>query len=161
MPRYWLFKSEPDVYSYDTLAGLPDATDHWEGVRNYQARNLLRDEIRPGDQVLFYHSNSAPPHAAGIAEVVRPGYPDSTAWDPNARYYDPKSDPENPRWYMVDIRAVRPLERAVSLAEMKSNPALSEMKLVQRGNRLSVFEITRAEFEEVLRMATEPAAEST
>lgn len=153
MPRYWLFKSEPDVYGFQHLLDCPDQTDHWDGVRNYQARNLLRDEIAVGDVVLFYHSNTKPPHAAGVAEVVRPGYPDHTAWDPDQKYFDEKSDPDNPRWYMVDVKAVRWLARPVSLQEMKDNPALSDMRLVQRGNRLSVFEIEKAEFDEIVRMS--------
>ncbi len=157
MPRYWLFKSEPDVFGFSHLLECVDQTEPWDGVRNYQARNLLRDEVAVGDQVLFYHSNTKPPHAAGIAEVVREGYPDHTSWDPTEKYYDEKSSPENPRWYMVDVRAVRWLERPVSLQEMKDNPALAQMKLVQRGNRLSVFEIEEEQFEEVLRMAQTPA----
>ncbi|MFT4705022.1 MAG: putative RNA-binding protein with PUA-like domain [Bradymonadia bacterium] len=151
--RYWLFKSEPDVFGYSHLKEMPNQTEHWDGVRNYQARNTLRDDIQEGDKVLFYHSRCAPPHAAGIAVVTRPGYPDHTARDPKSNYYDEKSTEEKPRWYMVDIQAERELERPVSLAEMKANAALSEMKLVQKGNRLSVFEITETDFEEVLRMA--------
>ena len=155
--RYWLFKSEPDVYGYDDLAAMPDATDHWDGVRNYQARNLMRDQMSVGDLGIFYHSNTKPPHAAGILEIVREAYPDHTSWDERAKYYDPKSSPENARWMMVDVKAVRPLERPVSLAEMKADPALAEMRLVQRGNRLSVFEIEAHEFEHVLHLASSPA----
>lgn len=155
--RYWLFKSEPDAFSFDDLRARPEQTERWDGVRNYQARNLLRDEVRVGDLVLFYHSRCDPPHVAGIAEVVRSGYPDVTAFDPTAKYYDPKSDPGSPRWFMVDVRAVRPLERPVSLAELKANPALGSMAVTQKGSRLSVQPVTEAEYREVLAMAERPA----
>lgn len=154
--RYWLFKSEPDVYGYDHLVACPESTDHWDGVRNYQARNLMRDDMKVGDLAIFYHSNTKPPHAAGVIEVVREAYPDHTAWDSAQKYFDPKSSEDNPRWMMVDVRAVRKLERPVSLAEMKAEPALQEMRLVKRGNRLSVFEIEAHEFEHVLAMAKHP-----
>jgi predicted RNA-binding protein with PUA-like domain len=156
--NYWLFKSEPDVYGYEHLAAMPESTDHWDGVRNYQARNLLRDEISEGDLVLFYHSRSKPPHVAGIARVVRGGYPDHTSWDPDAKYFDPKSSEEKPRWFMVDVQAVRKLERPVSLAELKDEPELAGMSVTQKGARLSIMPVTEAEFEKVLEMATRPAA---
>ena len=151
--RYWLFKSEPDAFSFDDLVARPDGTEPWDGVRNYQARNLLRDEVRVGDQVLFYHSRTNPPHVAGIAEVVRDGYPDPTQFDPESKYHDPKSDPDAPRWFMVDVKAVRPLERPVSLAELKENPALASMMVTRKGARLSIQPVTPAEFREVLSMA--------
>lgn len=150
--NYWLMKSEPDVWSYDDHAEAGVA--EWDGIRNYQARNFMRDEFRVGDLVLFYHSNFKPPHVAGICEVVREAYPDTTAFDPDAKYYDPKSDRDNPRWLMVDLKAVRKLERPVSLAEIKANPALADMRLVARGNRLSIMPVEKAEYEEILRMAT-------
>jgi len=149
--KYWLMKSEPDVWSYDDHAA--EGVAEWDGIRNYQARNFMRDDFEIGDTVLFYHSNHKPPHVAGICEVVREAYPDSTAFDPDAKYYDPKSDPENPRWLMVDLKAVRKLERPVSLAEIKANPALADMRLVARGNRLSIMPVEKAEYEEILRMA--------
>ena len=145
-------KSEPAAFGIDDLAALPDQTDHWEGVRNYQARNMLRDQMRRGDQVFFYHSNTAQPGIVGIAEVVREGYPDPTALDPQSKYYDPKSDPQNPRWFMVDIRLVRTLRRTITLAELKRYPQLEDFPLLRRGNRLSVMPVTREQWEFILRL---------
>lgn len=138
---YWLMKSEPEAFGIDDLAAAPDRTTHWDGVRNYQARNMLRDQMQVGDQVLFYHSNSDPPGVVGIAEVVRGGYPDHTAFDPDDPHYDPKSDPDDPRWYMVDVRLVRKLTRTITLTELKQRPELAELALVRRGNRLSVMPV--------------------
>ena len=157
-PRYWLFKSEPSSYSYDDLAGEDDQTAEWDGVRNYQARNFMRDAMRVGDYVLFYHSNAKPPGVVGTARIVRAAYPDHTAWAPGSRYYDPKSDPANPTWLMVDIRAERRLPRYISLNELKANPALSEMLVTKRGQRLSIQPVTAAEWAEVLAMAERPPA---
>lgn len=151
--KYWLMKTEPDVFGYDDLERRPNQTESWDGVRNYQARNMLRDELQLGDLVLFYHSRSEPPHVAGVAEVVRAGYPDHTAWDPKSKYYDPKSTPEAPRWFMVDVRAVRRLPRPITLAELKAAPELAEMRVTQKGARLSVMPVTPTEFETVLAMA--------
>jgi len=145
-------KSEPDVYSFADLQAEPDATAYWDGVRNYQARNFMRDDMRVGDRVLFYHSRTKPPHVAGVAEIASEPYPDPTALDPESKYFDPKSSPDKPRWVVVDVRALAPLPRPVSLAELKANPALSEMLVVQRGQRLSVQPVTEAEYREVLRM---------
>ncbi|RMG59240.1 MAG: EVE domain-containing protein, partial [Gammaproteobacteria bacterium] len=114
--NYWLMKSEPDVYGIDDLER--EGTDHWDGVRNYQARNMMRDQMKKGDLVFFYHSNTEVPGIVGIMEVAREGYPDPTAFDPEAKYYDPKSDPDNPRWYMVDVKFVRKLKRVIPLAEL-------------------------------------------
>lgn len=150
--NYWLMKSEPDVFGIDDLAAMPRKTDHWDGVRNYQARNMMRDEMKKGDQVFFYHSNCKEPGIVGIAEVVKEGYPDHTAFDPKAKYYDPKSDPENPRWYMVNIKFVRKFERTVSLQEMKQEKALEGMKLLQRGNRLSVMPVEKNHWQHILKM---------
>ena len=125
----------------------------WDGVRNYQARNLLRDEVKKGDEVLFYHSSTTPPAAVGIAEVVREGYPDPTAFDPASKHHDPASDPGNPTWYAVDVRAVEPLPRPVTLAEMREAPALKAMVLLRRGMRLSVQPVTANEWKAVLRLA--------
>ena len=141
--NYWLLKSEPAVFSIDDLAALPDQTEHWDGVRNYQARNLLRDQLRCGDQAFFYHSNTLIPGIVGIVEVVREGYPDHTAFDPESNYYDPKSDPNNPRWYRVDIRLVRRLKRVITLAELRAHAEqLGNFPLLRRGNRLSVMPVT-------------------
>ena len=148
--RYWLFKSEPDVFGWDHLEALPNQTTHWDGVRNYQARNLLRDEIKEGDLGFFYHSRTNPPHVVGVVEVTRSGYPDPTQHDPDAKYYDPKSDPENPRWYVVDVKAKKKLPRTVSLAELKETPGLEAMKLTQKGSRLSGQPVTPEEWAIVL-----------
>ena len=149
MVRYWLMKSEPHVYPFSQL--VEDGSTHWDGVRNYQARNMMRDELKLGDMVLFYHSNTKPPHVAGIARVSREGYPDHTSWDPESKYYDEKSSPENPRWIMVDIEAVQEIEQ-VSLVDIKANPALDGMPLVQKGQRLSVQPVSKEQFEEICRM---------
>ncbi len=148
--NYWLVKSEPDVFSIDDLAAAPKRTEHWDGVRNYQARNFMRDQMKRGDQVLFYHSNCDTPGVVGIAEVVREGYPDHTAFDPESRYHDPKSDPENPRWYMVDVKFKRKLKRTITLAELKARTDLGDFALVRRGNRLSVMPIAREHWDIVL-----------
>ena len=152
-PRRWLFKSEPDVFSIDDLAAAPDRTTFWDGVRNYQARNLLRDDIQPGDGVLYYHSGANPPHVAGVAEVVRGGYPDPTQFDPASPYHDPGSSADEPRWYCVDVRFVERFARPVTLAELKAAPALSAMMVTQRGARLSVQPVTEKEWAAVLKMA--------
>ena len=155
-PRYWLFKSEPSSYSYDDLESEDDQTAEWDGVRNYQARNFMRDDMAVGDQVLFYHSNAKPPGVVGIARIVREGYPDTTAWDSNSRYYDPKSNPANPTWMMVDIKADRRLPRFISLNELKANPALVDMMVTKRGQRLSVQPVKPEEWAEVITMAERP-----
>ena len=151
--RYWLFKSEPSAFSLDDLKQSPKGIAPWDGVRNYQARNLLRDEIRVGDGVLFYHSSTDPAGVVGLAEVVRAGYPDHTAWDPKSDHPDPKSTPDNPRWYMVDVRYVRHLPRTVTLAELKATPALKSMMVVRPGSRLSVQPVTAKEWQTVLKLA--------
>ncbi len=148
--QYWLMKSEPDEFSIDDLAAAPDQTDHWDGVRNYQARNMMRDQMRAGDQVFFYHSNTKVPGIVGIAEVAREGYPDHTAFDPEDPHYDPKSDPDKPRWYMVDLRFVRRLDRTISLTELKERPEIADMPLVRKGNRLSVMPVTAQQWQFIL-----------
>ena len=150
--KYWLMKSEPDVFSIDDLAKSKNQTTYWDGVRNYQARNYIRDEMKIGDKVIFYHSNCEPPAAVGICEVVKEAYPDFTAFDPGNKYYDSKSKKENPTWFMVDIKLIRKFARPVPLDEIRKNPKLKNMKLVQRGNRLSVMPLTKDEFEEIVRM---------
>jgi predicted RNA-binding protein with PUA-like domain len=150
--KYWLFKSEPDVFGIDHLAAKPNATEHWDGVRNYQARNFMR-EMRVGDLAFFYHSNCDPPGIVGIVEVVREAYPDHTAQDPESKYHDPAATPDNPRWFMVDVRLKRKLPRLVSLAELRDDPALVELPLVRRGNRLSVMPVPAAAWRHILALA--------
>lgn len=156
--RHWLLKSEPDVFSIDDLAAAPDRTTYWDGVRNYQARNFLRDDFRLGDRVLFYHSNAAPPAVAGIAEVVREAYPDFTALDPQNPHYDPTATADEPRWVMVDIRLVEKFARPVTLDELRELPDLASMELLRRGSRLSVQPVRPAEFAQIERLARSPAA---
>jgi predicted RNA-binding protein with PUA-like domain len=148
--RYWLMKSEPDVFSIDDLKRMPNRTDKWEGVRNYQARNMMRDDMQPGDLAFFYHSNCKEPGIVGIMKIVRGGYPDHTAFDPDAKYYDPKSDPDNPRWYMVDVRYVRKLKRNITLSELRTHTGLSELPLLRRGNRLSVMPVDARQWDYIL-----------
>jgi len=147
--NYWLFKTEPGCFSFDDLKNRPGMTETWDGVRNYQARNFLRDTIKKGDQVLFYHSSIAEPAIVGIAEVVREGYPDSTARDPNGEHFDPKSSLENPIWYMVDVRYVTPLNAPVTLVQIKGNPLLADMPLVNR-SRLSIQPVTAEQWRIIL-----------
>ena len=147
---YWLMKSEPDIFGIDDLMSMPGKTDKWEGVRNYQVRNMMRDEMRRGDLAFFYHSNCKEPGIAGIMKIVREGYPDSTAFDPEAKYFDPKSDPANPRWYMVDVRYVRKLKRVITLAELRTCSGLEELPLLQRGNRLSIMPVSEAHWDYIL-----------
>ncbi len=142
-------KSEPHVYPYSQL--VADGSTHWDGVRNYQARNIMRDDMKVGDMVLFYHSNTKPPHVAGIARICKEGYPDFTSWDTDSKYYDEKSTPDNPRWIMVDIEPVKEM-KMVSLPDIKSNELLSDMPLVQRGQRLSVQPVSKVQYEEICRM---------
>lgn len=150
--NYWLVKSESSVFSIDDLEKAENGTTYWDGVRNYQARNFLRDQMKIGDKVLFYHSNSEPNAVVGICEVVKEGYPDFTQFDAENKHYDPKADPKNPTWYMVDVKFVKKFKKAVTLEEIKENPKLQNMKLVQRGNRLSVMPITKDEFDEIVKM---------
>ncbi len=150
---YWLMKSEPTTYSIQDLAKEADRTTCWEGVRNYQARNLLRDEIQEEDRVLFYHSACKTPAAVGTAVVVRGGYPDHYAWDRRSNYFDAKSDRDNPRWYMVDIQLEQVFEEPVTLAAMRQRAELQEMGLLRKGNRLSVQPVRQQEFETILKMA--------
>ncbi|PCH91957.1 EVE domain-containing protein [Candidatus Kaiserbacteria bacterium] len=142
--NYWLFKSEPGCYGIDHLK--KDKTEHWDGVRNYQARNMLRDDIKKGDMVIFYHSSCKVPAAVGVAKVVKEGYPDFTAWDPKSEHPDPKSTPDKPLWYMVDIAFVKKFESEVSLQEMRTIRELGDMQLLKRGNRLSLFPISKRHF---------------
>jgi predicted RNA-binding protein with PUA-like domain len=149
--NYWLFKTEPGCFSFDDLKNRPKMTEHWDGVRNFQARNFLRDSIRTGDQVLFYHSSIPEPAVVGIAQVVRDGYPDFTALDPEGEHFDPKASPSNPVWYMVDVRYVKALPRPVTLEAIKSNPLLGDMPLVKR-SRLSIQPVSPEEWRIILAM---------
>ena len=148
--RYWLMKSEPDAYSIDDLAR--DKTTAWNGVRNYQARNFMRDQMKLGDQVFFYHSNCEEPGIVGIAEVSKLAYPDESQFDRKSDYFDPESTRDNPRWLNVDIRFVKKIG-PVSLAELRKHEALADMRILQRGNRLSVTPVDPAELKYVLKLA--------
>ena len=148
--RYWLMKSEPGECSIDDLVSAPSQTVPWVGVRNYQARNFMRDDMRPGDGVLFYHSSCPEPGVAGLAEVASAPYPDATQFDPKSPYFDPKSAPESPRWLHVDVKLVRKT-RLLPLAEMREAPELATMQVLRRGNRLSITPVTPAEWAAVKR----------
>lgn len=150
---YWLLKSEPESFSIHDLAASPNQTTCWDGVRNHQARNFMRDVMRAGDRVLFYHSNAEPPAVAGTAVVVREAYPDHTAWTPGDDHFDPKASPENPIWQMVDIRLDEIFDEPISLDTLRDVPALKDMELLRRGSRLSVQPVTKAQFEAVLKLA--------
>ncbi len=150
--RYWLMKSEPTVYSFDDLWKAKKRTTFWDGVRNYKARNFMRDEMRVGDGVLVYHSNCDPPGVAGLAEVASEAYPDPTQFDPDDPHHDPKSTTENPRWVVVDVRAVERLTRFVSLEALRSDPALADMVVLRRGNRLSITPVSASEWRAIRRL---------
>jgi predicted RNA-binding protein with PUA-like domain len=154
--RYWLLKTEPSVFSFDDLAACPAKTTSWEGVRNYQARNLLRDAVKVGDGVLFYHSSTEPPAAVGLARVVRAAYPDPFQFDRKSRYFDPAADPAEPRWLTIDVQYDQPLPRPVPLAELRATPALAGMALLRKGNRLSVQPVTADEWRTILKLARQP-----
>ena len=150
---YWLIKSEPNEFSFDDLLALPAATTPWDGVRNYQARNFMRDEMKPSNKVLFYHSNTKVPGVVGIAEVASEPYPDRSQFDAKSPYYDEQSSEDSPRWILVDIRAVKKLPRVISLTEIKQDPALAHMRLVQKGNRLSVMPVDEKAYKRILALA--------
>jgi len=153
--KYWLMKSEPDVYGIDHLSAEKRKTDHWDGIRNYQARNFMRDEMKKGDLAFFYHSNCEEPAIVGLIEIVREGYPDHTAFLSNEKYFDAKSDPDNPRWVMVDVRFKKKFKSPVSLKALKEERALAQMQLVQRGNRLSILPVAAKEWKHILKMTGE------
>ena len=157
--RYWLLKSDADTFSWDDLWNAPNRTTHWDGVRNFQARNYMRDEMKKGDLAFFYHSGGDTPGIVGIAEVVREGYPDHTAVDPKDPHYDPRSKSGESQWSMVDIRAVEKLPRSVTLAEMRTKPELEGMPLLQKGQRLSVQKVGPAEWNAILALARQGADE--
>lgn len=139
--KHWLMKSEPGEFSIADLESRPNQTEPWNGVRNYQARNMMRDAMQVGDRVFFYHSNGETPGIVGIAEIAREAYPDPTAFDPQDKHFDPASDAAKPRWFMVDVRFVRKLKRTITLAELKNKPELEGLALLRRGNRLSVMPV--------------------
>ena len=150
--KHWLMKSEPNDFSIDDLRAAPGRKTYWDGMRNYQARNFMRDQMKRGDLVFFYHSNCAEPGIAGIAKVSREAYPDPTAFDPNDKHYDPKSDPDKPRWYLVDITYQRKLKRVIPLSELReySDRQLKNLVLLRRGNRLSITPVGTKEWDFIL-----------
>ena len=149
--RYWLMKSEPSDVSVDDVAAMPKKTVNWYGVRNFQARNFMKDEMKPGDGVLFYHSSCPEPGIAGLAEVASAPYPDATQFDPKSHYYDAKSRAEKPRWYHVDVKVLKKT-RLLSLAEMRATPELATMRVLARGNRLSITPVSDAEWSALTRL---------
>lgn len=146
--NYWLMKSEPDVYSINDLQR--DKVEHWDGIRNYEARNFMRDKMRKGDRAFFYHSNCAEPGIAGIMSIHREAYPDHTAFDPDSKYHDPKSSQKQPRWCMVDVKFVRKFKNVVTLKELKQHEALADMRLLQRGSRLSIMPVTKKQWDYII-----------
>ena len=156
-PRYWLMKSEPDDCSIDDALAAPRATVPWTGVRNYQARNFMRDEMQVGDGVLFYHSSCAQPGIAGVACVASATRPDPTQFDPLSPYHDPKSPQDNPRWLLLDVQALRKT-RLISLAQLRAQPALAGLRILQRGNRLSITPVEPAEWAAIMALLDSGAA---
>ncbi len=157
-PRHWLVKSEPDAFSIDDLQSA--MTEPWDGIRNFQARNMMRDDMAVGDRVLFYHSNAKPPGVVGLAEVASEPYPDPTAFDPASKYHDPKSNPHDPRWILVDLRYVAHLPRLVSLEELKQQPELEGMALLAKGQRLSIMPVDQAHYDAIVALASEEPSTS-
>ena len=150
--QYWLLKSEPESFSFDDLMNAPNRTSHWDGVRNYQARNFMRDEMKIGDLAFFYHTGDEP-GIVGVVEIVREGYPDHTAVDPKDAHYDPRTKGGESSWSMVDVRAIERLPRPITLSEMRTKPELQGMPLLQKGNRLSVQKVGAAEWNAVFALA--------
>ena len=148
--QYWLMKSEPDAFSIDDLKRK--GQEHWDGVRNYQARNFMRDGMRIGDKVFFYHSNCAEPGIVGVAEVATDAYPDPSQFDPKSKYFDAASSRDNPRWMLVDVKFVKKLKRTITLKELQADPTLADMALVRKGNRLSVMPVGAEEWRHILAM---------
>lgn len=149
---YWLLKSEPSSFSIENLEKMPNKVTTWEGVRNFQARNMLRSEMHKGDLAFFYHSSCPVPGIVGIVKIVTEGYPDSTAFDPESAYYDPKSTEENPRWYRVDVQLVKKFSQIISLAELRSQKSLKDMLLLQKGSRLSVMPVASAQWDHICKL---------
>src|SRR5262245_32307000 len=150
--QYWLMKSEPTAFSIDDLINSANHITHWEGVRNYQARNMMRDQMKPGDLAFFYHSNCEPPGIVGIVEIVKRAHADFTAFDPKSKYYDAKSAAEKPRWFMVDVRFKSKFKHMIPLQDLKQNPVLKAMTLLKRGNRLSITPVTQSEWLAIMEM---------
>lgn len=150
--NYWLMKSEPEAFSIDDLAARPSQTEPWDGVRNYQARNFMRDSMRQGDQVFFYHSNCTVPGIVGIMEVVSKSYPDPTAFDPQSKYFDCKSSSVQPRWFLVEVKYRRHTRRIITLAELREHEPLEDMPLLRKGNRLSIMPVAKAQWDYILRL---------
>ncbi len=154
--NYWLLKNEPECFSIQDLAAAANQTTFWDGVRNYQARNYLRDSLKRGDRVFYYHSNAEPSSIVGTATVVREGYPDHTAWDPKSDHFDPAASPENPIWQMVDIKLEQIFDRPIPLEELRAVKELDGLELLRRGSRLSVQPVSAAHFAVILRLAQQP-----
>lgn len=150
--NYWLMKSEPETFGIEHLKQRPKKIEPWDGVRNYQARNMMRDDMQVGDKAFFYHSNCAEPGIVGIVEIVKAGYPDVTALDPGSDYYDPKATPENPRWYRVDVKFEKQFAHTISLATLKQHPQLDGMAVLARGSRLSITQVTKAQWEFIAKL---------
>jgi len=148
--QYWLFKTEPDAFSIDDLANMPKQIEHWDGIRNYQARNFLRDDVKLGDLVFIYHSSCKDVGIVGLAEVVKEGYVDHTQFDTESKYYDPKSAEDKPRWIMVDIQFKQKFKQVLPLKEIKQMPEITDIGLVQKGHRLSIMPVKQSEFEWLL-----------
>jgi len=151
--QHWLFKTEPEGYSIDDLKR--DKTTLWSGVRNYQARNMLRDDVKKGDLVLFYHSSCAVPAVVGVAEVTKAGFPDETQFDSQSQYFDATAKKENPRWFVVEVKFKKKFKREVSLAEMRNTSELKDFRLLAPGNRLSLFPVSQKHFEHIMQMSSE------
>ena len=152
--NYWLFKSEPDAFSISDLKAMKGKKDHWDGIRNYQARNLMRDQMVKGDLGFFYHSSCKVPGIVGIVEIVKEAYPDHTSWDPKAKYYDPKSSPDNPRWVMIDVKFRQEFKEIISLEQLRTVPKLEGMALLQKGSRLSIQPVTKAHWNIIVKLST-------
>jgi predicted RNA-binding protein with PUA-like domain len=153
--KYWLLKSEPSAYGIEDLAKESGQTTHWDGIRNYQARNIMRDEMEPGQLAFFYHSNAPETGVVGIVEIVRSAYPDHTAFDPKSKYHDPKSNPDDPRWLMVDVRLRETFPRTITLQELRDVPGLDDMMLLRRGARLSIQPVSPEEWEIIVKRAAD------
>ncbi len=151
--KYWLFKSEPDAFSIDDLKSMKGRRDHWDGIRNYQARNLMRDEMKKGDLGFFYHSSCKVPGIVGVVEIVKEAYPDHTAHNPKEKYYDPKSTEKNPRWFMVDVKFKQKFKEIITLESLRTVKTLSDMVLLRKGSRLSIQPVSKKEWNAILKIS--------